>query len=450
MRNHRRASALLVVPLLYFMIANQVVAEEQAVSKEQALPQNIQDALELNAQSLSPIAVSWTQQIHPERPAAEFGSTFQLPRSKNAYFAREQHRVAWQDGKIYRWFEVAQTDADGDLWSSQSEFSSDGEIVYGGSPGTKSGSDTVIKLLRKDALATLLKEKPGKQYFDNEYFDAVGLRLPRHVEEMHSPRAISTILRLLEDGGELASVEDVQMDGHKVTRVRVVAENSEKRIVNDANVEKAERYLKSSGSDEAGIQTYRDSVEQIRKLPSERVYDFYLDPKLDFAVRRREELYEPDTLLLRCDCDEFEQLRDRNVWLPRVCSTAFYAIQTMPGRIETTPIISRRIDVSEIGLDSLPAEQFALNYTDVGTLVADGTLPEAQQVDGGVIHYVVPASPDELDGVIERARSQAEFSQGWRSGRGKRSLMPLMSLNLVALGLVAGFVLWRWRKKQQR
>lgn len=65
-------------------------------------------------------------------------------------------------------------------------------------------------------------------------------------------------------------------------------------------------------------------TKSIDALPERRTYVYYLDPQRRFALRRQEEWYGNDTLLMRRDCKKFEIVPGRDVWLPRICETLDY------------------------------------------------------------------------------------------------------------------------------
>ena len=97
----------------------------------------------------------------------------------------------------------------------------------------------------------------------------------------------------------------------------------------------------------------------LNTLPTERTYIIYLDPALNYAVRRSEERY-GDTLLQRIDHEKFRDVGGRGVWLPLKSTTSYYFTNMLPGRYYSEPILFDVSEVTELSGEPVPENQFVL------------------------------------------------------------------------------------------
>ena len=88
------------------------------------------------------------------------------------------------------------------------------------------------------------------------------------------------------------------------------------------------------------------AIEAQRKLPATRRYSFYLDPQLHYAVRRLDQSYGADQLLIRSDCSDFQQISGRNVWLPKKIESQMHEWYSAPGhRFQRQLLVSNAFSV---------------------------------------------------------------------------------------------------------
>lgn len=402
-----------------------------------ALPADVRKALERNAARLSPITISWTLTPKETRYSQkETLSRLKLRRPVGSFFYTTESRVVWQGGKIHITREDPDVRDGAVVGTRLREDSFDGRILYGGSPGRKRPA------LFKRLLSRAIEEDPSAHLLSTGYFREAGFRLPRQVSEWVEARAESEPLYLLEHGGTLMSVEDALVDGERLIRVELVAPNPQKRFAEALDLEAEKKALESSKESPTRQRELLGSLQRTRALPDSRRFVYYLDPELHYAVRQWEQWYEPDTLLLRCRCLEFEELSGRGVWLPRRCEVDRYEFFTLPETVFEEPILSEHYEVSEFQLDSVPEETFVLNYATPGARIYDGTLPEAAENPNGYVRYTVPTSLDDLDRVIEMARA-GEFDPGQLTPERSTGARALIVANVLLLGAIAAFFVWR-------
>lgn len=368
-------------PILLVVLAL-CVGVEALSAQEAILPEEIREALVWNAQYLSPITVSSTQQYRTSLPLEETVENLKiLNPPADIFFAKQSRRVIWQDGKIYSWNKKEVSGPRG----FETESSFDGQIFYLGQPQRVYEDGTSQPTLSKDLVSWLAETEPEVKYMKTEYHDAIGLLLPTRMKDLQANKGGSEILLLLEMGGRLSVIEDVKLDGRRTTRVELVAENPERRDAERLDLVEREKLLRSGKNTEEFIRQELAVLKQMQELPETRVYVFYLDPQMQYAVRRREERYEDGTLLLQVNNNEFEQLQGRKVWLPKKCTLDYYTWPGITGTYSKNPILSRVIEVSEFGLNPVPDKQFVLDYKTVGTLIFDRTDP------GRMLNYEIPA-----------------------------------------------------------
>src|SRR5262249_46287403 len=124
---------------------------------------------------------------------------------------------------------------------------------------------------------------------------------------------------------------------------------------------------------------------------------------------------------------------------------------------------TRVVEISAISTKPIPDDQFVLRYTAKGTKVIDRTVPEAdlsmklvELPDGRVIRmgvsYRIPARQEDLDRVIERAKTVATTKGSRQIGAMQRRSVTqrvFLVVNVVVVGIVLGFLVRRHYKKTQ-
>jgi hypothetical protein len=237
----------------------------------------------------------------------------------------------------------------------------------------------------------------------------------------------------LESGGRIIAFSSVVLDGVNVMRVELVTENAERRDAEKVDLVQLEKELKTSITPPQIIQHELAGIRRMRDLPRERIYVFFLDPRMRYAVRCEEQRYRDGTLLFQRKNEEFEQVKGRELWLPRKSTKDCYTFSSVPATYFKSPIMTQVIEVSEIDLGSIADDQFVLKYTKPGTLITDQTIP------GGDVSYQVAATLQALDDDLaaQSKLTQSPRKWGW----------PLVILvnSIVVVGLGA-WAIWKYRR----
>ena len=426
----------------------------------------IQKALENNAAQLNPIAISFTKQVKSRLPAKETFERLKISKMRysRVFLEEETCRTVLQDGKFY----TCRKGIDS-LWGTgrpdrmghheiarQVEASFDGNIVYNGYREERSKESFLGKVLN-DNLAARNHPTALDSFYDRFFDELIGLTFPPQGENTTSRlQAESSVLRYLQRGGKLESVSDVDLGGRRLLRVALRIANLVKTRADQTDVEQ-ERDTLSVGEgfhSPAGIAQLIDNILAERNLPATKRVVFYLDPELHYAVRQSEEWYDPDTLLLRCVCSDFEQLSDRQVWLPRKYEVDFHSYSTAPGVIFSEPFLSKVVLVTELSGQRIPNEQFVLNDTEPGILINDDTAPDSaltsDQRTQSKFHYKTGRTPEETGRNIEEGQKRAaaevptvELQTAPPAPRVKSAFRWVLIANGIALVLTAGFFAYR-------
>jgi len=472
----------------------QIPANHAAEAK---LSPAVQQALEENARQLSPISVTCTtrtaSRLSPEETFERLKIGESLGPARNRFFVKMPSRVIWQDNRIYVSYKYLSGGA------GDNETTSQGEMVYDGA-GYSMGSviglsketiaeqkkrgvtiDPFVRNMTREPLAKVLQRRPAGMGADNPYFQqAVGLLLgtssrgatPGGTVEEQQPHASSAVLSGLDGGWKLISVEHAVLDGRRLVRIELEGDNPIRSgaiaydLVNQRKMLQRNREFNEKQSarltapQKEGMLRFQQQqeqamrvVEEQRKLPATRRYVFYLDPELHYAVRRFEQSYRPNALLTRSDCSGFEQISGRQLWLPRRVETQLHEYYSVPETVLKDAFLSRIVEVTAMDGNRVPDETFKLDYTTPGTMVRDATDPAAAKSKDGYVSYTIPARPEDLPGVIERARNgenMLQFAGGLPlaseprvASYRKGALIAIGLSNIVMLGAGAAYVVWR-------
>jgi len=399
------------------MRPNEQVPSAQSV----VLPDDIRAALEHSAEQLSPIMVSWTQHFQTPLPPDEALAKLDLLyRDDHTFFAEQvPKRIIWQDGKIYSWEKSLGRDGRGTVYLS-SESCFDGNVYYVGCPDGVLPDGTPAPQLIKELVSRMAEKEPEAKRFALEYFDAIGLRLPVSTEDLNARRGgRSEILWLLDGGGRLAAVEDVELNGRKATRLTLLAPNPERRKADRIDLAKSEEFMRETKQAEEFIQRELAAIIRMRALPATKVFIFYLDPEMQYAVRRLEERYEDGTLLLHVNNEQFQKLEARDLWLPRLCNFDYYTWPSMAGTVLKERIVSRVIEVAGVALNRVPDSQFVLNYTTPGSVITDRSVPgNPAGVTFEILHPLHEAASAGNKAEVERLLAEGtDVNARWRAWR---------------------------------
>ena len=126
-------------------------------------------------------------------------------------------------------------------------------------------------------------------------------------------------------------------------------------------------------------------------------YVIWCDPKLGYAMRKREMFDEASASSLRRR-DVFSQFVEvaKGVWLPRKMCFDLFASAEAPARLHNVPLVRSSYQVSDIHANDVLDKQFFLTFPP-GVTVVDRTLPGG---DAKAIIYTMPADAGDLDAVI--------------------------------------------------
>jgi hypothetical protein len=362
----------------------------------QELSPAVAGALRDNAETLGPITVVWTAQRECKGSPTALLKSLGLPEGDLSFFEVRRTRYVYDDGKTYTYrtlpfvpHDPAAPQATGGsaVQYATSEASFDGEKLF----ATSGKSEDAEAVLSVNTPASLAKKAPTRLVTVPGYFREAGFALPSTAADYErAPHARSWVFVLCEAGKE--RVESAKLDGVACLKVSVA--------------------------------------------DSSRRFEFYLDPTMHYAVRRRDEKLSDGKLALRSTGADFSQVPETNLWLPRTCQIEYYTHDTKGDAVAAKPIYEERISVEDVSHAAVDGRLFSLDQKleQAGTVVLNRTLTE----DGSAIRYVIPADRRDLDRVIAAARKGETYvpePRGW--------LVWLMAFNFVLFTIIVGYALWR-------
>jgi len=144
----------------------------------------------------------------------------------------------------------------------------------------------------------------------------------------------------------------------------------------------------------------------------------WLDPQMNYAVRKREVLYVGSGLLrARLRNSDFVQISP-GLWLPRNCDLDYCAPPGAPEGIKGIPLLRSSLRVRRLSVNDVPDSRFVI-HVNPGTLVADSTV---ERLSHGkpvtTLVYSLPADQNELDRVIEENLANVRYARTqlfWRT-----------------------------------
>jgi hypothetical protein len=400
------------------------------------LPPSLREAVQANADQLSPISISWSEQLTTNKtPAEVLRDVDETDVAPAIFFFKSAHRFAWKGSNAYVSRDLLRLTAD-KLSRVTYEYSRDGDVLYEGS--FTDGRRSLFKRFMADGVS----RSPAAGHFSTEYLRVAGFRLPRRLAEWNEPRAQALILHCIESGATIESVNTVDENGTRLVRVALMAENEAWRNANDMDLEKARNELADSKDSPARKAQLINRIVQARALPRECIKVFFFDPTRQYAVVRVTESYRPDTIIRRTVCSSFQAIKGRQVQMPKTCIVEHFTYASVPGKVFKEPIVKQVFSVSEIE-DSVAQGQFALNYTQAGTSIRDATLPEAQDNGGKPIAYVVPGRAGDLDAAVEEARARIRNPDEWIDARSSTFRRTLLIGNIAVVVAIVSYFIWR-------
>jgi hypothetical protein len=258
------------------------------------------------------------------------------------------------------------------------------------------------------------------------------------------------LLALLAEGGRVEATGPADLDGRRLMRVQVAAQDLSNQFppVDLAEMEKQLRAMRTVAKlSEADIQERLASARKAQTArPPRRRFDFYFDSERGYAAVRRLDIRdEAGRLLTRSDCTEHEQLAGRNVWLPRRCRVEQYTFVGLGDQVFGAPLFVNQFLVRAFDLQPWPDDRFELKYTTPGTRVNDRTFPEVEGTRG--VTYEIPANPERLDEVIQAARANYQSQANAEQRSSTLKALFLVVNGALVVSLVAYFIVRRWKAR---
>ena len=414
------------------------------------LPLAIQKALEENAAQLNPVTIFYTEQLKTQLPEQDTFERLKITkyRSPRRMFQSLKNRVIWQEPKFYTFSEGINGMYSEDKGYTESlrehECTFDGSILYQGDRW-KNPTNIDCHLLKERRVAY---GHFGSSYFSEGF---TGLSFPPFgVERESGMRAESSVLGSLRRGGELISVSESSIEDHPCIRVELRVENMEKTWADQSDLEEMKKMYSGGLYAPGEREQYLDNIVSARTLPRTKRVVFFLDPAMNYAVRQREEWYDPETLVSRSRCGDFEQLPNRQLWLPKTIEIDYRMYRTAPGVVFAAPFLSNVIHVTELSGEPAPDSQYVLDYKEPGTYIMDmmGTDTEGKTADKKTtdkqpvsVGYRVGQTPKETQRNREEAIRQITGKQtDEQRERGLAAIKPKSAIHWFMLANTAAFL----------
>jgi hypothetical protein len=181
----------------------------------------------------------------------------------------------------------------------------------------------------------------------------------------------SQILMLLDEGAQLGEVNDTQLDGKKMTRLRLICDNPDRRDAEKIDLEKYAQMLRRTAETEEGQRDVIESIKKQRQLPEKLIHLYWLDPGCNYAVRRHERQYAGDILLGREDCTDFQKIPGRDLFLPRRITVEDYTADRNVGVYFKVPLVISVLELTEVKVEPLADQEFILDCKVPGQMIID-------------------------------------------------------------------------------
>jgi len=178
----------------------------------------------------------------------------------------------------------------------------------------------------------------------------------------------------LKDGARVDQVEEVVCDGRTLLRIEIFANDPVLAAIQAVDLQALEMESRRKGKSEKDLQRELDLHKHANSLPRQRIYEYHLDPQLNYAIRHRTERYPDGTLLIDMVADQFEQLHGRDTWLPRSVRMNEYMMIHAFFKTFPSPALITTAEVSEFKTTPISDSQFALDYSMPGSIMRDETV----------------------------------------------------------------------------
>lgn len=353
------------------------------------LPAAIRSALVRNATALNPVTtIEWLTYLTSPLSLEELTRTMKYESDATADHVlngRRHSRVTWQEGKVFftSGMEVRKSKYNpsaGELRVLEEFF--DGKFLYQGyrppPPPPPAGRLRAFPTFTRHALTDATLQE-GHYFGPAEFLHFTGLHLPLSLTELRTNAPISSrIITLLEQGQnptnaaepyplQLTAVDEIELDGRKLTRLRLVGDNLERRDAEKRDPDAVEqRLLQVSLSSPEHIRRIAQSIRDKQRLPEKRVFFFYLDAQLNYAIRRCEEQYENGILLQRVDCEDFRKLENSDLYIPWKCSISAFTGELIVGTYFKDPIVTTIYQVESVNRNPVLPSTFTWDRLEPG------------------------------------------------------------------------------------
>lgn len=171
---------------------------------------------------------------------------------------------------------------------------------------------------------------------------------------------------------------------------------------------------------------------------------FWLDPKISYGLRRREQL-DPESKLVknRWTNRDWKEVKP-GIWLPQTCLRELCGPPLAPEKYRGKAMIQHVYTVRRLEINDVPDSLFDLPI-EPGILVADATRLPRTQDDNQYLLYRMPADANQLNQVAVEALQQHEKNVAERErGRGRTPILIACNVAILAIIGVVVFV----RKKR--
>jgi hypothetical protein len=217
--------------------------------------------------------------------------------------------------------------------------------------------------------------RPDTAWGNGHILHVAGYRVPGRISDMRARMPMRSEIRaLLDEGGRLVSVEEVELNGQRLTRLRIVVEDAEYWRVQALDLDEyAERLRRASAESE---ERQRERIEQMRKKkeqpkPDDHTHTFWLDAKLNYAVRQRE-WHEGARLQSRAVCDDFAKPAGRDLQLPRKVTLEWFDDGLGPDSVVYNEALLRHVmEVTQISFERVPDSTFVPKITTANCTFVD-------------------------------------------------------------------------------
>jgi hypothetical protein len=331
-----------------------------------SLPSAVKDALQENARALNPISIDWERTRTSDLPMGSLLDRIKYSKIDihilqperagikwhtggfRSFYHRFRPRLAEKRGTKTGFFNPHNFDIDdpGNFYPFNADRSWDGVVYYNANPST--GPEPAILLI--DRVERIAKATPGRVLLEPEYSDYSGFHLPHLAVEMREEKEAKSLPLYMADHGWRIDAAALDKGENGSLLLKLSMSNKETKKV-----------------------------------------DFYLDPQLHYAVRKRIEHSSRGELALEIRCTDFVRVEGTVLHLPKSVRADWHTWVTIPDVITKPALFHETFKVEKVSHAAIDDGEFVLKYRDPGTMIRDSTVPDARE--GKPVHYRVPAKP---------------------------------------------------------